>query len=115
LLLTFVSVGTDQAADLGYGDEAYLGALERALRTAVKMVSKLGTEDADKAREGLLWIRDRSTNIGWGFCDAVDSLVASALEPTGNSHRKSRRQRSNTRMEPTAPNDACAPRLIRQR
>ncbi len=104
LLLTFVAVGTDQAADLGYGDDAYFGALERGLRAATKMLRKLGPDDFDRARETLLWIRNRSTNIGWGFCDAVDDLTAAVLEPSGGSPGKLRRPRSNTRMEPPAPN-----------
>ena len=102
LLLTFVAVGTDQAADLGYGDDAYFGALERGLRAAVTMMRMLEAEHLDKARERLRWIRNRSTNIGWGFCDAVDSLTAAVLDSNGRSPAKLRRPRSNIRMEPTA-------------
>ena len=104
LLLTFVAVGTDQAADLGYGEDAYFGALERGLRTAVNMLPKLGAEDFAKAREELLWIRNRASNIGWGFCDAVDDLTATILASNGSSPATLRRPRSNTRMEPTARN-----------
>lgn len=90
LWLTFVGVGTDQAADLGYGDEAYFNALERGLRSAVGMVSKLGAEDFAKARERLLWIRNRAKNVGWGFCDDVDALTAAFVESDCTSPAKSR-------------------------
>jgi hypothetical protein len=102
LLLTFVAVGTDQAADLGYGDDAYFGALERGLRSAVKMLPKLGAEDFARAREELLSIRNRANNIGWGFCDAVDDLTATILASNGTSPARLRRPRSNMRMHQTA-------------
>jgi hypothetical protein len=95
LLLTFVAVGTDQAADLGYGNDAYFNALERKLRSAVNMVPRLGAEDFAKAREELLWIRNRAKNIGWGFSDAVDALTASVVESSGSSSVRLRRPRSN--------------------
>lgn len=101
LLLTFVAVGTDQAADLGYGDEAYFGALERGLRSAIKMLPKLGAEDVAKAREALLSIRNRASTIGWGYCDAVDDLTATVLASNGSRPARLRRPRSNTRIEPT--------------
>ncbi|HEY6369431.1 MAG TPA: hypothetical protein VIX37_02540 [Candidatus Sulfotelmatobacter sp.] len=99
-----MAVGTDQAADLGYGDDAYFNALERGVRSAVGMMSKLGAEDFAKAREQLLWIRNRAKHIGWGFCDDVDALTATFVESNGSSAAKSRPRRSNTRMEPTARN-----------
>jgi len=102
LLLTFVAVGTDQAADLGYGDDAYFNALERGLRSAVNMLPKLGTEDFARAREQLLWIRNRASNIGWGFCDAVADLTAAIAPSNASSPGKSRRLRSNTRLQPAA-------------
>ena len=102
LLLTFVAVGTDQAADLGYGDDAYFNALEHGLRSAVGMVPKLGAEDFAKAREQLLWIRNRAKNIGWGFCDDVDALTATFVASNGGSPAKSRRLRSNQALHRTA-------------
>jgi hypothetical protein len=94
LWLTFVAAGTDQAADLGYGDEVYFGALERGLHTAVSMLPRLGAEDFAKARQKLIWIRNRARSIGWGFCDSVDDLTATVLAPKTSSRIRSRRLRS---------------------
>jgi hypothetical protein len=104
LLLTFVAAGTDYAADLGYGDDTYFGALERALQTAVKMLPQLGAEEFAKAREELGWIRNRSQGIGWGFGDNVDDLTAAVLESNSSHRAKLQRPRSNTRIQPTARN-----------
>jgi hypothetical protein len=95
LLLTFVAVGTDQAADLGYGDDIYFGSLERGLHTAVRMLPKLGAEDVAKAREKLSWIRNRARCIGWGFCDTVNELTGTVLASNGSSSARLRSPRSN--------------------
>lgn len=42
LLLEFVEAGTEQAADLGFGDDAYFAALERKLRSAPSIGGSLG-------------------------------------------------------------------------
>jgi hypothetical protein len=96
LLLTFVAAGTEQAADLGYGDEAYFRALVRALEAAVKMLPDLGADELAKASEELTWIRNRSRDIGWGFGDAVDDLTAAVLESNAVHPAKLRRPRSIT-------------------
>ena len=36
LMLTFVEAGTEQAADLGYGDEQYFSAMERKVDAVLK-------------------------------------------------------------------------------
>jgi hypothetical protein len=41
LLLTFVEAGTEQAADLGYGDDAYFSTLERQVDEAVSLLDAL--------------------------------------------------------------------------
>jgi hypothetical protein len=38
LMLAMVEAGTEQAADLGYGDDAYFGSLARVLRSVVDAV-----------------------------------------------------------------------------
>lgn len=41
LLLTLVEAGTEQAADLGYGEETYFGTLERKANEAASMLEAL--------------------------------------------------------------------------
>ena len=90
LLLTFVAAGTDQAADLGYGDEAYFAALGRALESAVKLIRQLGTDDIKNAKDRLQLIRNRAAKIGWGFSDVVDECVDAVLRSHDARPRKSR-------------------------
>src|SRR5262245_39166192 len=48
LMLTFLEAGTEQAADLGYGDESYFGALERKLDAIAKSWPDLSPGDREK-------------------------------------------------------------------
>jgi hypothetical protein len=41
LLLEFVEAGTEQAADLGYGDDAYFTALERKVKEILRLLDEL--------------------------------------------------------------------------
>src|SRR5712692_1777478 len=41
LMLEFVEAGTEQAADLGYGDDAYFAALERRVKAVVQSLDAL--------------------------------------------------------------------------
>jgi hypothetical protein len=41
LMLEFVEAGTEQAADLGYGEDAYFAALERKVKEVVKFLDAL--------------------------------------------------------------------------
>ena len=45
LMLEFVEAGTEQAADLGYGDEPYFGALERKVTEIVRALDTLSDTD----------------------------------------------------------------------
>jgi hypothetical protein len=76
LLLTFVEAGTEQAADLGYEDERYFAALERALDTAVALAPDL---PSDRRRELLRRVRrlaERASAVGWGYGDYVGEVAA---------------------------------------
>ena len=79
LMLTFVEAGTEQAADLGYGDEAYFNALQTWLDAVAKEFDTLPPEVRANVRARLGWIQVRAHDVGWGFGDAVDDLV-SALD-----------------------------------
>ena len=79
LMLTFVEAGTEQAADLGYGDEAYFDALQIRLDAVAKEFDTLPAEVRANVRARLGRIQERAHHVGWGFGDAVDELV-SALD-----------------------------------
>jgi hypothetical protein len=85
LILTFLEAGTEQAADLGYGDESYFGALERKLDAVAKSWPDLSPEVRKDAAKRLEWVRRRAQKIGWGYCDYVDDIVTTLLRSTGNS------------------------------
>ena len=75
LMLTFVEAGTEQAADLGYGDEAYFDALQIRLDAVAKEFDTLPAEMRANVRARLGRIQMRARDVGWGFGDAVDELV----------------------------------------
>ena len=75
LMLTFVEAGTEQAADLGYGDEAYFDALQVRLDAVAKAFDTLPADARAKVRARLGRIQVRAQAVGWGFSDAVDELV----------------------------------------
>ena len=75
LMLTFVEAGTEQAADLGYGDEAYFSALESRLDAVAKAFDTLPTNVRANVRARLGRIQVRAQDVGWGFSDAVDEVV----------------------------------------
>ena len=75
LLLTFIEAGTEQAADLGYGDENYFAALENKLDAVAKAWPALSGEERTRASTRLDWVRKRAQAIGWGYGDHVDEIV----------------------------------------
>ena len=75
LMLTFVEAGTEQAADLGYGDEAYFDALQIRLDAVAKEFDTLSAEVRASVRARLGRIQVRAHDVGWGFGDAVDEVV----------------------------------------
>ncbi|MEO8257260.1 MAG: hypothetical protein ABI868_07935 [Acidobacteriota bacterium] len=75
LMLTFVESGTEQAADLGYGDEAYFNALQIRLDAVAKEFDTLPADVRATVRTRLGRIRARAQDVGWGFCESVDEVV----------------------------------------
>jgi hypothetical protein len=88
LMLTFLEAGTEQAADLGYGDESYFVALERKLDAIAKTWTDLSAEARAEATKRLEWIQKRAKAIGWGYGDYVDDIV-SALPTLAGSKKAS--------------------------
>ncbi len=75
LMLTFVEAGTEQAADLGYGDEPYFNALQIRLDAVAKEFDTLPEEVRANVRARLGRIHVRAQDVGWGFSDAVDDVI----------------------------------------
>ena len=75
LMVTFVEAGTEQAADLGYGDEDYFDALRIRLDAVSKEFDTWPEEVRANVRARLGRIQVRAHDVGWGFGDAVDEVV----------------------------------------
>ena len=74
LMLTFVEAGTEQAADLGYGDDSYFNALETKLNAIAKLFDELPASARAATTFRLRQVRNRG-NIGWGYGDLLDDVV----------------------------------------
>ncbi len=87
LMLAFVEAGTEQAADLGYGDERYFGALARGLDDIVAALAELSPDSGRQAVARIQQIAARADSIGWGYGDYAQEIAAGADEtitsPTG--------------------------------
>lgn len=73
-MLTFVEAGTAQAADLGYGDEAYFNTLQIRLDAVAKEFDTLPEDVRAQVRSRLGRIQMRAQDVGWGFSDAVEEV-----------------------------------------
>jgi hypothetical protein len=87
LLLTFVEAGTDQAADLGYGDEAYFSTLERKLAEAVSLFDALPDEARGNAVGRCIRLAEYQDQIGWGYGDYLAGMAARVQRPRRKSGR----------------------------
>jgi hypothetical protein len=76
LMLEFVEAGTEQAADLGYGDEAYFTALERKVTDIVGLLGALADGDRAAAIERLVEVQACAESIGCGYGDFLSEVVA---------------------------------------
>ena len=76
LTLTFIEAGTEQAADLGYGDENYFSALERALDSVAAGLKQLEPSARERVLARLHRLAARAAKIGWGYSDYVRDMVA---------------------------------------
>jgi hypothetical protein len=80
LMLSFVEAGTDQAADLGYGEERYFGALERALDGVAATLAELAPDSRRCAVARIQQIAARADSIGWGYCDYAREIATQVSE-----------------------------------
>jgi hypothetical protein len=75
LLLSFVEAGTEQAVDLGYGDEGYFAALERNLDAIDDAFDDLPEDVRAMFLSRLNRLRERAQHVGWGYGDYVADAV----------------------------------------
>jgi len=91
-MLTFVEAGTEQAADLGYGDDAYFSALETKVAAIEKSLGALSSEKRTSATARLVRVRNRAQDIGWGYGDYLSDVVA-RLQPSESVNIASKNRR----------------------
>jgi hypothetical protein len=78
LLLTFVEAGTEQAADLGYRDDAYFATLERKVREVVPALDALPDSVRREATARLVRLERRQNRLGWGYGDYLGDVATTA-------------------------------------
>jgi len=79
LMVEFVEAGTEQAADLGCGDDPYFSALERKVTEVMRLLRDL-PDGARLAIAGrLIRLGEYRDSIGWGYGDFLGD-TASQLE-----------------------------------
>jgi hypothetical protein len=91
LILEFGEAGTEQAADLGYGEEAYFGTLERKVKDVVKTLEALPEADRRAAAARLVKLGEYQGTIGWGYCDFLGDVAAKMQDRESQSGRTRRR------------------------
>jgi hypothetical protein len=91
LLLEFVEAGTEQAADLGYGEDTYFAALERKVRDVVQSLDALPEADCRAAIARLVKLGEYQGTIGWGYCDFLGDVAAKMQGRQAGSGRTRRR------------------------
>jgi hypothetical protein len=94
LMVSLVEAGTEQAADLGFGDESYFLSLERLLESAVKAIPSLPTSAQSSLVQRLRRLAERSESTAFGFGDVVREItepVTSVRARRAPSRRRSGR------------------------
>ena len=81
LMLAMVEAGTEQAADLGYGDDAYFSSLERVLGSVVDAVPSLPRSTIPSIEQRLRELAQRAEAIGWGYGDTVRAITGPVVSP----------------------------------
>lgn len=93
LMVSLVEAGTEQAVDLGLGDdESYFASLERVLESAVEALPSLPVSAQPSLVERLRQVAERSQPTGFGYGDAVREITAPVTSP--QEQRASSRRRA---------------------
>ncbi len=83
-MVSLVEAGTEQAVDLGFGDDgSYFASLERVLDSAVKAIPSLPVSAQVSLVQRLRRVAERSSSTGWGYGDAVREITAPVTSPRG--------------------------------
>ena len=90
-MLEFVEAGTEQAADLGYGDDRYFAALERKVKDVVQSLDALAEGERRAATVRLVKLGEYQGTIGWGYCDFLSDVSAQLQDRKSQSNRTRRR------------------------
>jgi hypothetical protein len=91
LMLEFVEAGTEQAADFGYGEDAYFAALERKVKEVVQSLDALAERDRDAATARVVKLGKYEGMIGWGYGDFLADVAAAVQDRNSDSSRRRRR------------------------
>jgi hypothetical protein len=100
LLLTFVEAGTEQAADLGYGDDAYFATLERKVNEAVAALDALPDAARGDATSRLVRLGEYQDYLEWGYSDFLGNVAATLQARHAVQVVRSVATRSNKRIKP---------------
>jgi hypothetical protein len=96
LLLEFVEAGTEQAADLGYGDDAYFTALEHKVNEIVRLLNEVPISERPALMDRIARLGAYQGAIGWGYGDFLADVAAkvAAREDRSSWPRTRRRHRT---------------------
>ena len=94
LMLAMVEAGTEQAVDLGYGNEAYFESLERVLESVVGALPSVPESARPTIVERLRQLAKRAESTGWGYGDAVREITMPAISPRAEPRPLRRAHRS---------------------
>jgi hypothetical protein len=93
LMLEFVEAGTEQAADLGYGDDEYFTALEHKVNEVVRLLNDVPTSERRALTERIARLGAYEGAIGWGYGDFLAD-VAAKVAARGDRSSRPRPRRS---------------------
>lgn len=94
LRLTFIEAGTEQAVDLGYGDDQYFSTLARQARAIATSWSALPVKPQEQMVTRLRAVRDRGKSLGWGYGDCLDEAYRAVVDSLRSSPSNKRSNRS---------------------
>jgi hypothetical protein len=87
LMLEFVEAGTEQAADLGYGDDVYFTALEHKVNEVVRLLNEVPNNERRPLTERICRLGRYQGAIGWGYGDFLADVAAKVAAREDRSRR----------------------------
>jgi hypothetical protein len=94
LMVALIEAGTEQAVDLGFGDDdSYFASLERVLESVVEALPSLPGEAQPNLVQRLRRVAERSEPTGFGYGDAVREITAPVTSPRAQRASSPRRSR----------------------